>query len=61
MVHLDYSPASKKMNIRQIAHMVFPATIRELEFIIMADHMGRATADPAIPDTREADVLARQG
>jgi tRNA nucleotidyltransferase (CCA-adding enzyme) len=43
MVHLNFNEKSKNSNIRQIAEHLFPATIKQLEFIVRSDSMGRGT------------------
>lgn len=50
MMHLDYNSGSKKGNVRQIAEKIFPATIRELMYVIEADHSGRPPLSGGLPD-----------
>ncbi len=41
MEHLTYDNKTKRGNIRQIAEKLFPATIKELLYVMEADHSGR--------------------
>ena len=50
MFHLDYKPKSKKANVRQLAENLYPATVKELMFVIEADHSGRPPLEGGLPE-----------
>ena len=50
MMHLDYDSKSKKMNVRQIAEKIFPATIKELMYVMESDHSGRPPLEGGLPE-----------
>ena len=51
MVHLTFDPKSKKQNIRQIAEMLFPATIEQLQYVIQSDMGGRPPLSNELPNS----------
>lgn len=63
MDHLWFDPESKKMNTRQIAEKLFPATIEQLAHIIRADMAGRFPLPGDVPDalTLMVEVAKQEG